>query len=50
MVFFIYLNSFGLFNGTGRDVVYKFAVVADDDDGFPVVDKKLFQPLDGLDA
>ena len=38
------------FNGTGRDVIHKFAVVADDDDGFPIVDKELFQPLDGLDV
>ena len=51
VVYFIVVDSsHGHFNGTGRDVVYKFAVVADDDDGFPVVDKKLFQPLDGLDV
>lgn len=51
VVYFIVVDSsHGHFNGTGRDVIHKFAVVADDDDGFPIVDKELFQPLDGLDV
>jgi len=51
VVYFVIVDaSHGYLNGAGRDVIHEFAVVADDDNGFPVVDKEVFQPLDGLDV
>ena len=51
VVYFVVVDAaHRYFNGAGGDVVHEFAVVADHDDRFAVIDQKIFQPLDRFDV
>ena len=51
IIYFIIIDtSHRHFNGTGSDIIYKLAVVADDNNSFTIIDKEIFQPLNTFDV